>query len=510
MQLEKTKNTLRNAFWGFFNQIIQNLLPFFTRTLLIKLLGSEYLGLSSLFTSILQILNLAEAGFSQAIVFSMYKPIADDDDEKICALLSLYRFIYKIVGTVITVAGLCILPFLPRFINGTYPSDVNIYILYCIYLSNIVLNYFLFAYKQSLFSAFQREDKISKVASVLSIAQPLIQISLLFAYRNLIAYTIAIPLVTIVKNITIAILAKKQFPQYVCKGEISKNAKKSIYKKVAGLFIEKLSTTSRDSFDSIFISSFIGLASVTIYSNYFYIMNAIYGFFRIFIGGMNAGIGNAVASQSVEDNYKTFKTLSFLYSLIAGWCTICLFCLYQPFITLWLGNSFLFSFKEMTAMCAYFYVQTLTNIKGSYTAACGLWWENRYRAIIEAITNIILNYLFVRFFGIFGIIIATVISIVFINFGYGSSILFKNYFKSKAKLLYCFCTHLKYLATTALIAGILFFMGSLFSLENKMLDFILRICLCAVLPALLYYGVYYKTLQEESIQQLIKKILRRK
>ena len=510
MQLDKTKNTLRNAFWGFFNQIIQNLLPFFTRTLLIKLLGEQYLGLSSLFTSILQILNLAEAGFSQAIVFSMYKPIADDDDEKICALLSLYRFIYKIVGTVITVAGLCILPFLPRFINGTYPSDVNIYILYSLYLSNIVLNYFLFAYKQSLFSAFQREDKISKVASVLSIAQPIIQISLLFAYRNLIAYTVAIPLITITKNMTIAILAKKQFPQYVCKGKISKDAAKSIYKKVAGLFIEKLSATSRDSFDSIFISSFIGLASVTIYSNYFYIMNAIYGFFRIFIGGMNAGIGNAVASQPVEDNYKTFKTLSFLYSLIAGWCTICLFCLYQPFITLWLGDRFLFSFKEMTAMCAYFYVQTLINIKGSYTAACGLWWENRIRAIVEAVANIVLNYAFVRLFGIFGIIIATVLTIVFINFGYGSAILFKNYFKDKKKLFLFFLTHVFYFFVTAIIALVTFHTANLLINKDGLISFCIRVGLCIAIPLPLYYFAYRKQFHNESIKRLLLKIIKRR
>lgn len=78
-RIERTKNTVAGAFWGLVEKISSILLPFIVRTVLIKKLGSEYLGLSSLFSSILEVLNLTELGFGSAAVFAMYKPIAEDD-----------------------------------------------------------------------------------------------------------------------------------------------------------------------------------------------------------------------------------------------------------------------------------------------------------------------------------------------------------------------------------------------------------------------------------------------
>ena len=133
MKINRTKNTYRNMIWGVLQQMVAIIFPFIIRTAVIKILGSQYLGLNNLFSSILQVLNLAEAGFSSAIVFCMYKPIAEDDYKKINELLSYYKRVYQIIGAIILVGGLGVCPFLENLINGTYPSDVNIYILYLIF-----------------------------------------------------------------------------------------------------------------------------------------------------------------------------------------------------------------------------------------------------------------------------------------------------------------------------------------------------------------------------------------
>lgn len=494
MKLNKTKNTIRNTFWGFTQQIVQILLPFFTRTLLIKLLGAEYLGLNSLFSSILQVLNLAEAGFSTAIVFSMYKPIANDDDTLICSLLSLYRKIYRIIGFIITIIGLSLLPFLPHLINGTPPKDVNIYILYSIYLSNSILSYFLFAYKNSLFSAFQRNDITSKLSTVLAIFQPLVQIILLLFFRNLVIYTIVIPVISIIRNLGTSILAKKYFPQYKCNGIVPPDIKKNIFKQVSGLFISKLSQTTRDSFDSIFISSFIGLSSVSIYSNYYYIMNAIQGFLRIIATSMSAGIGNNIAIESSEQNYNLFSKITFLYMVLSGWCTIFLLCLFQPFMVLWVGEDLLLSLPTVIILCLYFYLLCMGDIKGLFSNSAGLWWEERYKSIIESISNIILNYLLVRLLGIFGIILATTITILFINFGYGSSILFKYYFKDKRKLLIYFFNHIVYLCITSFCCSISYILCNLIFFDMTIIALIGRFFICLFISPLIYLLIYNKKL----------------
>ena len=127
--MRRTKNAMRNIIFGFINRLVLILGPFVIRTILIKKLGAEYLGLSSLFTSILQVLNLTELGFSSAVVYSMYKPIVEKDVEKICALLNFCKKVYRIIGCVILVLGIAIMPFIRNLINGSYPNDINIYIL---------------------------------------------------------------------------------------------------------------------------------------------------------------------------------------------------------------------------------------------------------------------------------------------------------------------------------------------------------------------------------------------
>lgn len=506
MKFNRTKNTLRNSFWGFFNQIIQNLLPFITRTLLIRLLGAEYLGLNSLFASILQFLNLAEAGFGVAIVYGMYKPIADNDKNTICALLNLFRKIYRIVGFIVLCVGLLILPFLEFFIKADYPRDVNIYLLYCIYLANSVLSYFLFAYKNSLFNAFQRNDKLSQIDTFISIFKPVVQIVLLLFFKNLYIYTIVIPVMTITRNITVSVLASKVYPEYVCKGFIAKEQKKDIYKKTLGLFISKISQTTRDSFDSIFISYFIGLITVTIYSNYYYIMNAVHGFLSIICMSMTAGVGNFIANENKDKIEELFNSINFLYMMISGWCFVCLMVLYQPFMNIWVGNELMFNNKGVVMICIYFYLLTMGDIKGVFSGAFGMWWDFKYCSVIEAFSNLLLNFILAKKIGIYGILLGTIINLFAINFIFTSYILFKKHFSIKDFFYYLF-NHLKYFVVTLSISFILNFFIKKFIFEYSIENFIIKILVCFIFVPLIYFLVFsYKFKRNAVIKKLLNKI----
>ena len=201
--MSRTKNATRNMFFGFINKLIVLLFPFVIRAMIIKTLGSEYLGLSSLFTSILQVLNLAELGFNSAIVYSMYKPIAEKDTTTICALINMYKKIYRIIGITIITLGLILLPFLNLLIKGNYPSDINIYILYLICLFNTGITYFLFAYKNALFTAHQRSDITSNIQSISYVLQYLIQIFVLVKLKNYYMFVIIQMFTTILNNIIV-------------------------------------------------------------------------------------------------------------------------------------------------------------------------------------------------------------------------------------------------------------------------------------------------------------------
>ena len=205
MKLARAKNATRNIFWGAIQKSYALLAPFITRTLFIYTLGIEYLGLNGLFGSVLSVLNLAELGVGNAMIFSMYKAIAEDDEEKICALLKLYRFYYRVIGLVILVGGTFVAPFLPYLIKSDLPPDVNLYVLYFMNLAVSVSGYWLFGYRNSLFSAFQRVDIASIISTCISIVTTILQILILIFVPNYYLYMVIVIGMQIISNFIYAI-----------------------------------------------------------------------------------------------------------------------------------------------------------------------------------------------------------------------------------------------------------------------------------------------------------------
>ena len=184
--------------------------------------------------------------------------------------------------------------------------------------------------------------------------------------------------------------------------------------KVTGLFITKVCHVTRNTFDSIFISAFLGLTLTAIYNNYYYIMHAVLAVFAIVSPSILSGVGNSIITDSQEKNYLDMKKFNFIYMWLAGCCTVCLLCLYQPFTKIAFGKDMMFPFPVVILFCVYFYVLKMGDIRAIYSDACGLWWENRWRNILEALANLVLNFIFGNLWGVYGIISATLISLFFI------------------------------------------------------------------------------------------------
>ena len=504
--MSRTKNASRNIFFGAINKLLVLFFPFIIKSAIIKTLGSEYLGLNSLFTSILQVLNLAELGFSSAIVFSMYEPIAKNDKKTICALVNLYKKIYRIIGSIIIVGGLAVLPFLNYLIKGSYPNDINIYALYIIYLFNTGLTYFLFAYKSALLTAHQRNDVIANIMSITNLLQYGLQIAVLTITKNYYLFIIVQTITTILNNLLVAAYTKKKYPEYICSGEVSKAEKKGIKKRVVGLMVNKICQTTRYSLDSICISAFLGLNLVAMYSNYYSIIHAVIGVMSVFSSSIIAGIGNSIVTETEKKNYNDMNKFNFMYMWLSGWCTICLACLYQPFMKIWMGEEYMFSYGVVALLCIYFYSLKMGDIRCAYSDARGLWYENRYRAIAESIANIVLNIVLVQFMGIYGIIVGTLLSLLIINFGYGSQILFKHYFVNQ-KMSEYFLRHGLYALVTAIVGCITFFICSSVG-ENGVLSLAMRLLICIIIPNILYILIYHRTAQFREAKNFTKKIFK--
>ena len=411
MKIEKTKNASRNIIFGILLKLYQILLPFAIRTIMMYTIGAEYLGLNSLFISVLQVLNLAELGVGSAMVFSMYKPIAEDDSVTICALMALYRLYYRIIGGVILVGGLILTPFIPKLISGTVPADMNIYILYLLNLLATVLTYWLFAYKNSILQAHQRTDVVSKVTIITDTVKYIFQVGALCVLHNYYTFVIALLISQILNNVLTAIISNRMFPDFKPKGKLPKEE----IKKIKDLFTSHLGYTIVSSADTIVISAFLGLTILAQYQNYYYIMSSIIGFMSIIYASITAGVGNSMLTKTKEQNYEEFKTFTLLVSFVSGLCCACFMTLYQPFMTIWMGKNMLLSQLVVVLLCFYFWFYELVMMISVYKDAGGIWHEDRFRPLIAGITNLSINLLLVNFMGLYGIILSTIASQLFIS-----------------------------------------------------------------------------------------------
>lgn len=506
MKIERTKNATRNIVFGVILKVYQIVIPFLMRTAMIYFMGVQYLGLSSLFISILQVLNLAELGVGSAMVFSMYKPIANDDRVEICALMNLYKIYYRVIGFVIGVIGCVLLPFIPRLIKGEIPSDINIYVLYLLNLSATVCSYWLFAYKNSILLAHQRTDVSSKVTLCTNTVQFVLQFVVLWLMKNYYVYIMVALLGQILTNIVTAIVADRLYPEFKPEGKLPKNEVKQINQRIKDLFTAKLGSVIIGSVDTIVISSFLGLTTLAIYQNYYYIMNAVCGFIGVIFTSIIAGVGNSLMTESDEKNYNDFKKFTFLICFVLCICCCCFVGLYQPFMKLWVGENLMLDDSYVVLFCVLFYCLELAMVWATIKDAGGIWHADRFRPLIGALANLIMNLIMVNIIGLYGIMLSTVFSYVFISMPWLIHNLFKLVYKCSL------FSYLKdvfiYIIVTVVAAIITMTFCSIIDFDG-LLGLLIKAVVCFVTPFIVECIVYCRKKEFKESFCLVKKMLKR-
>lgn len=507
MKIERTKNATRNIIFGIFLKLYQIIIPFFMRTAMIYFLGMEYVGLDSLFISILQILNMAELGVGSAMVFSMYKPIADDDNVQICALMRLYKIYYRIIGTIILVIGMVLCPFIPNLIKSELPSGLNIYILYILNLLSTVLSYWLFAYKSSVLQAFQRVDIISKITLIVYTIRYIFQFIILFIYKNYYLYLIITLLSQIFLNIITAIVVDKLYPDYKAEGKLEKQVIKDINQRVKDLFTSKVGGIIINSADTVVISAFLGLTILAIYQNYYYIITAVIGIIGVFFTACSAGIGNSLVSESKDKNYNDFKKFTFIILTLSTICTSLLLSLFQPFMTWWVGEEFLLEFSAVICLCIYFYIYEFTIVLSTYKDAAGIWHKDRYRALITSFFNLILNLILVNYIGIYGVLLSTVLSLMLIGVPWLLYNIFSEIFNKSIKeyLIKIF----GYFITTIICIVISYFVTNLIS-GTSIFIILCKACVCTIISLVVWCLIYANSTEMKEMINLMERVVKRK
>jgi O-antigen/teichoic acid export membrane protein len=423
---------------------ILGMLPsFILRKVFLDSLGNELLGLSSLYTSIIGLLSVVELGIGSAIIYSLYKPFAEDNKEKVKGYLNYYSKLYNIVGFVILGSGLLMIPFLSLFIKGQVNLlDAQIYFL--LFLINTLITYF-FSYKLSIINVAQEGYKISIATTVSKLVIAIIQYSLLKVYPNLYVFIIVQILINSIYFWFMNIHIDKIYPWIKTTiGAIDHEERKSLLTNVKALFLHKIGGILVLGTDSLVISSFINLTIVGIYSSYGMVLGAAQGVISSSLSGVAASVGNLLVAGNNENVYKIHRRLFFLSFWIASFATILLLNTVKPFVLLWLGESQVLDPTTIILLLINFYFFLMRGSVERFKEGGGIYVQDRYAPLVEAAINLIASIFLIKMIGLPGVFLGTLISNVAVIFWIKPKMVYKYIFKKK--LSEYFLMYFKFLA----------------------------------------------------------------
>jgi len=422
----RTEYSILNILTGLGGYALNTVLGFVCRMVFVRCLAADYLGVNGLFTNILSMLSLAELGVGSAIVYALYKPLAENDEEKIASLMGLYGRAYRTIGILIGVAGLALMPFLDLIIREQPNISESIYLLYGINLFNTASSYF-FSYRSSLLIAAQRNYIVSGVNYGITIAQSAVQMVYLLVFRDYIGYLLIQTLGILIYNVTVSAIAVKHFP-YIRKRDLvplPREEKQKIFANIRDLMIYKVSGLLVNSTDNILITFFNGLATTGVASNYTLLVNTLNSLLGQVFNGLTASIGNHNASEPVQKRYEMFCFLNMMNFWIFGWAALGIFFCSSDLVRLFFGEAYVLPIEIPFVLAVNFYVSGVTNVVGTYKHTMGLFHYGRFVQVFTGLINIILSVVLGKIWGLFGILFATVIARACTHLWYTPCVVYK-------------------------------------------------------------------------------------
>lgn len=515
----RMNNSLKNIKFNIIFFLVNSLLIFVSKTVLIKYLGSEYTGLNTIFTNLISFMNVAEMGITSAITYSLYRPLEYKDYKTINSLLNAFRGIYRIIGIIVSMIAIIFMMFISKIIPNSSIGYAYIYIYFIIFALKTILSYY-FTYLQILIVADQRSYIITKISGTINIIKVLLQIITSIIFKN---YTLWIVLefgFTLFNFFIINLKIKKtyywlnfdnekfNFLEFFKKHrDITQNTKNLIIHKISKVIIYQT--------DSILLSSFTSLQMVTIYSNYAMITNLINSLLSQIFNGIKSSIGSLIAEGDNQKVYHLWKEIIYIGFIIALISSYCFYKNVNNLIYIWLGKEYIISNEIVVIIALNMLFLTLRNIMDIFKEGYGLFWDKNI-SLVEALINFIISIILVRRIGLMGIVLGTAVGNMFIVLFWQPYVIYKYGFKRTGKE--CFIIIIKYLFLTllALFFSNIILKNLYINIQNNFILFVYQSCIsgCSMLLSLSFISLLDRDIRQIYIKyfnffnNLLKSILK--
>lgn len=499
----RTKSSIINISVGLGNQLIITFLSFFSRTVFIQTLGIDYLGVNGLFTNILAMLSLAEAGIGSSIIYNLYKPVAENDKEKMIMLMKLYKKAYLVIALIVLVLGLAVMPFLNYFVKDT--NVAHIHLIYFVFLINTVTPY-LFQYKSSFLNVSQKGYIVTGMFSISSIVSTSLKIVILYTTQNYVVYLIIDSMITLINSVILSLIVDRLYPflkEKITK-QIDQLTKSNLVKNIKAIILQNVGTYLIFGTDNIIISYYVSVAAVGLYSNYFMLIDICRTFVNQIFNNIYHSIGNLVAKESKEKIYRVYRVTMFLnfwlYSLLA----IVLYIMIEPFISLWIGPKFLMDKLVLIVLVVTFYERGMRNSISTVKTTAGIFHEDRFVPLCQAAVNLVFSIILVQYIGIAGVFIGTLISAMVVPFWTTPYFVYKKVFH---KSIFRYFVRYFYYAViglgTCLITS---YIANLIVVES-IVSLVLKAILCLCVPNLIYILLFHRSDEYKYLLGIAKGML---
>lgn len=503
-RMGRAESVVKNLKFTAACELILALLKFVSRKAFVFSLGKEYLGISGLFTDILSLLSLAELGFSTSITYSLYRPVAQEDTERVKSLMQLYRRVYQIVGSIVFAAGLSLVPFLGFFIKEMPENVPHIPLIYILNVLNASISYF-FVYKSTLLFVYQKKYIDAMIRTVVMLATTAAQIAALLLTQQYILYLLLGIGATLVQNAAVSAKADRLYPFLKEKNvrPLPAEVLREIRRNVGAMVFHRIGAVAVFSTDNILISKFVGITMTGLYSNYIMIRSFLNVMINTLFNAITPALGNLNATETDENKQLAFSRLDFFSAWLFGWMSVCLLCLYDPFISLWLGKGYLLPRTAVLLIVANFYVTSMRIPVMNTKGVLGLFWDDRYKPILETLLNLIVSVILAQKWGIVGILAGTLINTIAIPFWVEPLVLCRRGLKLSVKGYFKrYFAHLLVTAAAGALTELL-----CHAADGHSFSFLLRIIFCMIVPHIIYWAVYHRTSEFYFLKNTAKKIV---
>lgn len=424
---ERVHKSLLNAKVNLVFYFLSLFFAFFSRKIFLDCLGAEFIGLTGTLGNILGYLNLAELGVGAAISFHLFKPIQQQNRQQICEILSVFGYLYKRIGQAILLGGIIISLFFPLIFNKEEMGMGIIYFAFYSFLGSSLIGYFI-NYRQILLTADQKNYLVSIYFQSAGLVKTAMQILLAYYYKNLYVWVLIEFLFGIIGCVILNWKINKEYPWLKtskANGKLLLKQYPDIIKNTKQVFIHKIKDFLLGRSDELFIYAFVSLKMVAYYGNYMMIIAKLSLFFSSLFDGINAGVGNLVAEGNKQNTMKVFWEMVFIKHFMAGFMVVSIYFLIEPFISLWLGNQYILNHNILVLLMTYLYIHNSRGGIDMFNHAFGL-YADTWSAWAELFINISVTIIFGLKYGIIGILLGKIVSVVPIILFWKPYYLFKS------------------------------------------------------------------------------------